>query len=157
VTVAGLVQVEGEDVIVEGYHLESEARYQNARVNGGKGGKATQRRRANAASPNAAGSPRPQSAESLDKATSGAQAALKRRLSDKGEEGEGEKGNGSEGLEREGNGSECTETGGTPPPDDAPPPEDDGAPDCAADNSHSTVPITTTAVMICLNGDASGT
>jgi hypothetical protein len=114
----GLVEVAGENVIVRGYHLESEARYQAARLNASKGGKVTQARRANAASPNAASSPRPESAESLDEASSVAQGSLKHRSSDKGEAGEAKRGNGSESYEREGNGSECTDTGGTPPPDD---------------------------------------
>ena len=66
----GLVEVDDEDVIVKGYHHESEARYQAARLNASKGGKVTQARRANAASPNAAGSSVPESAESLDEASS---------------------------------------------------------------------------------------
>jgi hypothetical protein len=127
----GLVDVDGDDVMVKGYHHESEARYQAARLNASKGGKATQARRANAASPNAAGSPRPENAESLDEASSVAQALLKRRSSDKGEAGKAKSGNGSEGYERQGNGSECTET--RDEPDDAPPPDDDWAPDCAGD------------------------
>jgi hypothetical protein len=123
----GLAELDGEDVIVKGYHLESEARYQAARLNGSKGGKATQARRADAASLNATGSPLPESANSLDEGSSGAQASLKHRSSDKGEAGEAKRGNGAEGYGWQGNGAEWTASGSAPPPDD------DSAPNCAGD------------------------
>jgi hypothetical protein len=85
----GLVKQAGDDVIVSGYHLGSEAKYRAARQNGAKGGKASAAGRAGAALPRERESGEPECADSLDDPGGDAQAALKRRSSAQGEEGEG--------------------------------------------------------------------
>jgi hypothetical protein len=85
----GLVKQAGDDVIVSGYHLGSEAKYRAARQNGAKGGKAAAAGRAGAALPRETDFPESEGADSPEDPESDAQATLKRRSSAQGEEGEG--------------------------------------------------------------------
>jgi len=85
----GLVKQVGDDVMVSGYHLESQAKFQAARLNGAKGGQASAASRAGATLPRETDSPESESADSLDNPASDAQATLKRCSSAQGEEGEG--------------------------------------------------------------------
>lgn len=92
-----LVQVDGGDVLVHGYHLESEARYQANRMNGGKGGQTSAAHRGGARSPEATKPQPPEMADSLGFASSDAQATLKRRSSAQGEEGDAKSGEAKKG------------------------------------------------------------
>ena len=92
-----LVELAGDDVIVSGYHRESEARYQANRERAAKGGQASAAQKAGATLPRDAASPEPEGADSLEDPGSDAQATLKRRSSAQGEERDVGEGNVSEG------------------------------------------------------------
>ena len=125
----GLAREDGEDVIVEGYHLESEAKYQASRLNGGKGGQAAAANRAGAGLPKGANRSPSEGAESRDKASGDAQAVLKQRSSAQGEAGKAMGWNEPEGNDGQGNGAECTASWDEPG-EAHPPLDDDSAPDC---------------------------
>jgi hypothetical protein len=121
----GLVKQAGDDVIVSGYHLESQAKFQAARLNGAKGGQASAASRAGATLPRETDSPESESTNSLDNPASDAQATLKRCSSAQGEEGDGPDRNakGSGGRDRSGpdrSGSEAASQAGAPPAPKAP-------------------------------------
>jgi hypothetical protein len=98
----GLARLDGEDVWVEGYHLESEVVYQAKRVIGAKGGRASAAQRAGARSLRETESPQPEGEDSSGDPGSDAQAMLNRRSSTQGGEGKAKKGNAEEGDVGEG-------------------------------------------------------
>jgi hypothetical protein len=121
----GLVKQAGDDVIVSGYHLESQAKFQAARMNGAKGGQASAAQRAGATLPRDTDSPTSESADSLEDPDSDAQATPKRRSSAQGEEREGpdRTAKGGGGLDRSGpdrGESAAASEAGAPPAPKAP-------------------------------------